>query len=94
MSADHFKRLRDVFRATYCGRDGDFHPAGKEVIQNLRVMTGYGSSPFRPDPVSMAYQVGMQDVFRHIMQMLNISDADIYRMTATQPEEGYFTDAD
>jgi hypothetical protein len=91
MSADHFKRLRGVYRSVFYGNGGEFHPAGKEVMANLRQMTKYGSSPFSSDALTMAHMVGMQDVFCHIQQMLNISDADIYRLTATpDPEEGYF----
>ena len=89
--AEHFKRLRNVYRSVFMGRDGQPHPAGAEVLANLRQMTKFGSSPFASDPLSMAYTVGLQDVFRHIQQMLNISDADIYRLTATRnDEEGFF----
>jgi hypothetical protein len=91
-AATHFKGLRDRYRSTFCGADGDLHPAGKAVIANLRELTKYGSSPFSTDAGRMAYTVGMQDVFLHIQQMLNISDADIYRLTRTPPqqEEGLF----
>ena len=88
----HFKALRDKYRAVFCDGKGGFHPAGNAVLADLRRMTKYGSSPFVPDPISMAYHVGMQDVFRHIQMVMNLSDADIYRLTATpqQQEEGWF----
>jgi hypothetical protein len=90
-AAEHFKRLRNVYRSVFVGQNGQPHPAGKEVLANLREMTKFGSSPFSTDAAQMAYTVGMQDVFRHIQQLLNLSDADIYRLTATPPqEEGYF----
>lgn len=93
MSAEHFKRLRGVYRSALCGPNGDLHPAGKEVIANLRDMTKFGQSPFSSDAVTMAYRVGQQDVFRHFMSMLNISDAEIYRLTNTvNDQEGRFTD--
>lgn len=89
--AEHFKRLRNVYRSVFCDRDGTPHKAGQEVLANLRQMTKFGSSPFASDPAVMAHVVGMQDVFRHIQQMLNISDADIYRLTATiDNSEGFF----
>jgi hypothetical protein len=87
------KRLRDVFRSSFCGTGGEVHQAGREVLANLKAMTGYGSSPFRPDPVSMAYAVGQQDVVRHILMMLNIPDEEIYRLTNTvNNSEGSFAD--
>lgn len=92
--ADHFKGLRNAYRGTFCSdKGGDLHPLGKQVIDNLRQLTKHGQSPFNSDPVAMAYAVGQQDVFRHVMQMLNITDADIYRLTASQRangEEGLF----
>jgi hypothetical protein len=84
-AADHFKRLRGLYRSCFCGDDGEVHRAGREVIENLRQMTKYGSSPFSTDPVRMAYQVGQQDVMLHLMKMLNITDAEIHRLTASQP---------
>lgn len=84
---EHFKHLRDIYRSTFCGDDGDQHQAGSEVIANLKAVASYGQSPFRSDPVSMAYQVGMQDVVRHILMMLNISDAEIYRLTQAAQHE-------
>lgn len=92
-AAEHFKQLRNRYRATFCGDDGKIHPAGEVVIDNLRQMTKHGQSPFSTDPATMAYQVGQQDVFRHLMQMLNISDAEIHRLTASMRsnvEEGEF----
>lgn len=91
--AKSIKRLRDVYRASFAGTGGGIHQAGIEVLANLKAMSGYGSSPFRADPVSMAYQVGQQDVVRHILMMLNIPDAEIYRLTAiTNNAEGSFSD--
>jgi hypothetical protein len=91
--AKSVKRLRDVFRASFCGTGGEIHQAGREVLVNLRAMSGYGSSPFRADPVSMAYAVGQQDVVRHILMMLNIPDEEIYRLTNTvNNAEGSFAD--
>lgn len=92
-AAKAVKRRRDVFRSTFCGTGGEVHQAGREVLINLKQMTGYGQSPYRADPISMAYQVGMQDVVRHILQTLNISDDEIYRLTATSNySEGSFAD--
>lgn len=92
-AAKHAKRLRDVYRSTFMGTGGGIHPAGNEVLANLKAMTDYGRSPFRADPVAMAYQVGMQDVVRHIFMMLNISDAEIYRLTSVvNTSEGSFAD--
>lgn len=92
-AAKHAKRLRDIYRATFAGTGGDIHVAGREVLTNLKQMSGYGSSPYRPDPIAMAYQVGMQDVVRHMLMMLNITDAEIYRLTATSNyAEGSFAD--
>lgn len=92
-AAKHIKRLRDVFRASFCGTGGELHQAGREVLANLKEMTNYGKSPFTPDAVSMAYRVGQQDVVRHILMMLNIPDEEIYRLTATANyAEGSFSD--
>jgi hypothetical protein len=92
--ADHFKHLRNRYRAVFCGDDGKISPAGEVVIDNLRQMTKHGTTPFSSDPVQMAYNVGQQDIFRHLMQMLNISDAEIHRLTASMrpnvDEEGAF----
>jgi hypothetical protein len=78
--AKHTKRLRDVYRACFCGQGGDVHQAGIEVLSNLRQMTGYGTSPFTNDALTMAHRVGQQDVIRHIQLMLNIPDSMIYQL--------------
>lgn len=91
-AAEHFKHLRDRYRGVFCGNDGQPHVAGAEVLANLRTMTKYGSSPFSSDAITMAYHVGMQDVFRHIQQMLNIPDAEIYRLTQSGTQEKSFYD--
>lgn len=92
-AAKGVKRLRDVYRSTFAGTGGDLHQAGREVLANLKQMTNYGQSPFSSDPVTMAYRVGQQDVVRHILMMLNIPDAEIYRLTQTASySEGSFAD--
>jgi hypothetical protein len=43
----------------------------------------------------MAYLVGQQDVFRHIMMMLNITEAELYRRVGVMTNdsgEGFFND--
>ena len=92
-AAEHFKRLRGVYRAAFCQPNSDkLSPAGKEVIANLKALCSFGTSPFRPDPVTMAYTVGQQDVVRHILMTLNMPDEEIYRLTASTPnnEDPFF----
>lgn len=93
--AEHFKRLRGVYRSAFCNEKTDtISPAGKEVLANLKQLSGYGQSPYRSDPVAMAYAVGQQDVVRHIFMLLNMPDEEIYRLTATVniSEGSYFND--
>lgn len=94
---DVYKAMRDRYRSTFCGKDGSLHPAGAAVISNLAQMAKADQSPMRATPEQTAHAIGMQDMLRHITLMLNISDADIYRLTnstRSNPEEGYFGNDD
>lgn len=82
-----YQKLRGVYRACFYGADGNAHPAGVQVLRDLRTLTTYGSSPFRNDLASMAYEVGKQDVMRHLLKMLDISDAEIGRLVSMIPQQ-------
>jgi hypothetical protein len=84
----HWQRLHGVFRACFYDERGNkLHPAGAAVLANLRDMVGYERSPFNSDPLRMAYTVGQQDVVKHIIQMLELTDDQIARLDGTAQTE-------
>jgi hypothetical protein len=78
---DHWQRLSGVYRACFCdGREKRLHKAGAEVLANLRDLVSYERSPFTSDALRMAYNVGQQDVVKHILQIMELTDEQIARL--------------
>ena len=80
VEANQQKQMRAYYQDTFNGK------AGERVLSDLRQFTKYGSSPFTADAQTLAYNVGMQDVFRHIATRMNLSDAAIYKLLNQQEE--------
>lgn len=83
----HWQRLSGVFKACFSDGKGRLHPAGASVLANLRDMVSLERSPFNSDPLRMAYQVGQQDVVKHIIQMIELTDEQIARLDQTVQTE-------
>lgn len=87
--------IRQVFRACFCNSDGSLHPAGREAIAFLKQTANYGGSPFSSDALVMAHNVGQQDVVKHILRWLSITELEAHQLDQPQSEidaanEGYF----
>lgn len=84
----HWKRLSGCFRAVFLDdRRQTLHPAGAAVLANLRDMVNFERSPFNADALRMAYQVGQQDVVKHIIQMIELTDEQVARLDAVVQSE-------
>lgn len=84
----HWRRLRSIYRAVFLNdAQTSYSHAGAMVIANLRELSNFDRSAFTPDPYRMAHNVGKQDVVKHILQMINLTDEEIARLDATAAQE-------
>jgi hypothetical protein len=83
----HWQRLRGVYRACLCDERGKVTPAGAQILANLRDMSHFERSPFSSDPLRMAHTVGMQDIVKHIIQIINLTDEQIARLDQSVQSE-------
>lgn len=88
-----FKRLLQRRRLAYLAVFGKRTPAVDFVLADLRKFCRFTTSTVvvspttgMVDPHASAVAEGRREVFCHILQHLNISDADIYKLV-NQPDD-------
>lgn len=84
----HWQRLRGIYRACFFDDKGQkLSPAGAAVIANLRDMSGFERSAKRADPHDTYYALGQQEVVKHILQIMNLTDEQIARLDQSVTSE-------
>lgn len=75
-----FTTQRYHYRQTFSGAHGTF------VLKSLARFTKVNDDLMTDDPVKTAYLLGIRRTMLHITHIMNMSDEEIYNITATKKD--------